>query len=61
MLIFIVFEPFLDFMGGGTSHEMLIFLCKTFLFGCISVAPGDSEAWRPGKGMGSFLQGYLPP
>ena len=25
MLIFMVFEPFSDFMGGGTPHEMLIF------------------------------------
>ena len=61
MLIFIVFEAFSDFMGGGTPHEMLSFVGKTVIFVCISVPPGDSEAWRPGEIHGVISGGVPPP
>ena len=49
MLIFMVFGPFLVFMGGGTPHEMLIFLWKTFIFGPSQFFPGGGEVWGHGE------------
>ena len=61
-MLFLMFcDPVLDFMEGGTSHEMLIFVLKTFKFKLSIVFPEAGEVGKVGRCMGSFMGGVRPP